>query len=66
MRLGLSQEELGRRAGVARATVAHAEGAHHIPQADHAAKLYRAVGLDLEDVLADVGAKRVPRKEVKV
>ena len=62
IRKGLSQEDLGRRAGVPRPTVARAEGGTHIPEADHAAKLYRAVGLTLDDMLADVGAVRVARE----
>jgi transcriptional regulator with XRE-family HTH domain len=60
--LGLTQEELGKRAGVARTTVQHAECPYHFSRSDHAAALYSAVGLSLEDLSADLGDKRVPSK----
>jgi transcriptional regulator with XRE-family HTH domain len=60
---GLSQADLARRAGVSRSAVLHAEGPTHIPVADHAAAMYRAVGLGLEDMQADAATKRERREQ---
>jgi transcriptional regulator with XRE-family HTH domain len=64
LRLGLTQEALGKRAGVPQASVHRAEASQSFPQGDHAAKLYKAVGLTLDDLLADIEAKRVAREEL--
>jgi transcriptional regulator with XRE-family HTH domain len=61
---GLTQAELGRRVGVPQPTVHRAEASGHVPTAEHAARLYHAVGLDLDDLLSDLDARRVPREEV--
>jgi transcriptional regulator with XRE-family HTH domain len=62
-RKGLTQTELAERTGVPQAVLSQAERSEHIPRGDHVAGLYRYLGLDIEDVFADWGAKRVPREE---
>jgi ribosome-binding protein aMBF1 (putative translation factor) len=64
-RRGLSLRELAARTGVPTTVVSEAEWGNHIPRGDHVAVLYRYLGLDLEDVFADWGARTVPRKGVE-
>ena len=65
IRLELTQEALGRRAGVPQSSVQRAEATPQVPQGDHAARLYHAVGLTLDDFLADIEAKKAAREGVR-
>jgi transcriptional regulator with XRE-family HTH domain len=64
-RTGLTQTELAWRTGVPRSVVSGAERGEHVPRGDHVAALYRYLGLDIEDMFADWGVRKVPREEVK-
>jgi len=62
MRMGLTQEELGKRAGVPQSSVQRAEATPHVSSGEHAARLYHELGLTFDDFLADIGAKKVARQ----
>jgi putative transcriptional regulator len=49
-RLGLTQEELGRRAGVSRQTIISIEGGRYDPSLALAMKLSRLLGASVEEV----------------
>jgi transcriptional regulator with XRE-family HTH domain len=63
---GWTLAEMSRRTGVPVSTIHEIEQVQHTPALDRAATLYYALGLDIEDALADFGVRRVEREEVKL
>jgi DNA-binding XRE family transcriptional regulator len=59
----MTQQQVADEAGVNRAVVQQWEAGTHVPRADQAVKVARAMDLDFEDLFHDFGITIVGRKE---
>lgn len=62
---GWTQGYVAKRTGVSQSVVSDAERGKHAPRAEYVARLYKCVGLDLDDLLYDVEATRIRRGTVR-